>query len=45
VSYVLDVVDAKVPILKIKINGYNVDLLYASMDYVPLNLEKAIKDE
>jgi poly(A) polymerase len=32
VSYVLDVIDAKVPILKVKINELNVDLLYASLD-------------
>eukprot|EP00349_Pseudokeronopsis_sp_Brazil_P001518 CAMPEP_0202961592 /NCGR_PEP_ID=MMETSP1396-20130829/5647_1 /ASSEMBLY_ACC=CAM_ASM_000872 /TAXON_ID= /ORGANISM="Pseudokeronopsis sp., Strain Brazil" /LENGTH=51 /DNA_ID=CAMNT_0049681523 /DNA_START=514 /DNA_END=669 /DNA_ORIENTATION=- len=41
----MDVVDAKVPILKFRMNGYYVDLLYASMEYMPSNLEKAVSDE
>ena len=45
ISHVLDVVDAKVPILKIQFNGYHIDLLYACLDYFPSDIEKAIRDE
>lgn len=45
VSNILDVVDAKVPILKLKINGYHIDLLFATLDKFPTNLEKALKED
>lgn len=32
VGYVLDVIDTKIPILKIQYDGVHIDLLYASMD-------------
>jgi poly(A) polymerase len=26
-------------------NGYHIDLLYATMDFVPVNIEKSLKEE
>ena len=47
---IIDVVDAKVPILKIKYNDLQIDLLYACLDVHHFNpnqvpIEKIIKDE
>jgi len=46
---VIDVVDARVPILKLKFMGYHFDLLYACIDPKFLNdhikIKKIIKDE
>ena len=49
VSDVLDVIDAKVPILKLKLENFHIDLLYACMDSNMLSstssIEKLIKDD
>lgn len=45
---VLDVVDARIPILKLKFNGFQIDLLFAQIEASLLDskksIEKLIKD-
>ena len=49
VEHVIDVVDARVPILKFRYMGLQIDLLYACVDYNLLEgntrIVKLIKDE
>jgi poly(A) polymerase Pap1 len=49
VEEVLDVIDSRVPILKLKYRGFQIDLLYAAIDPNVLQLKKSIdkilKDE
>ena len=45
ISEILDITDVKVPILKMKVSGYYVDLLYATMERLNTSITKALKDE